>query len=162
MTIVYLGLGSNIEPQRHLKAAIAALRRHFGELGLSPVYESVAIGFEGDNFLNMVVALETDGEIDALQAILGRIEADNARDRSAPRFSSRTLDIDLLLWGDRIIEEGRLKLPRPEIYENAFVLRPLADLAPELRDPLSGRSFAELWREYDQSSQSLWPLHLEL
>ena len=160
MPRVYVSLGSNIEPARHVRAALEALNQRFGEQLLSPVYESVAVGFEGDNFLNLVSAFDTDEDVHAVAAGLNDIETRLGRVRSGPRFSARTVDLDLLLYDDLVLEEPGLVLPRPEILHNAFVLRPLADIAPSLRHPTDGRSMAELWAAYDQSSQALWPVEL--
>lgn len=161
MARVYISLGSNIDAPRHLRAAIAALRERYGELTLSPVYESEAVGFEGDNFLNLVVGLDTDQEVREVNRCLHAIEDAHGRQRNGPRFSPRTLDLDLLLYDDLILHEDKLQLPRDEITRNAFVLRPLADIAPDLRHPLTGRTMAELWQAFDQASQRLWPIPFE-
>jgi 2-amino-4-hydroxy-6-hydroxymethyldihydropteridine diphosphokinase len=155
MTCVYLGLGSNIERERYLVAGLDALARLFGELQLSPVYDSEAIGFEGQPFLNMVVAVDTDLAVAALFKQLRQIEWEHGRPVNASRFSSRQLDIDLLTYGDASGVIDGVVLPREEILENAFVLRPLADLAPDVRHPVDGRSYAQLWAAYDQASQAL-------
>lgn len=153
---VFLGLGSNQEPEFHIARALDALYLQFGELRISPVYESAAVGFDGANFLNLVVAIETSLLVKDLLQALRTIENDNGRDRSAPRFSGRTLDIDILLYGDAVGEVDGVTLPRPEILTNAFVLRPLADLAADLRHPQSNQTFGDLWRDYDKTRQSLW------
>ncbi len=161
MTRVYVSIGSNIERERHIRAGVRALREHYGELLLSPVYESAAVGFEGDNFYNLVAAFDTLEPVEAVDAFLRRVEDANQRDRRGPRFGPRTLDIDLLLYGELVRQQGRPRLPRPEITENAFVLKPLADLAGQLRDPLSGRSYGQLWREFARPEQRLWPVAFE-
>ena len=159
MARVYISLGSNIDAPRHLRAGVAALREHFGELILSSVYESEAVGFEGDNFLNLVAGLDTDLPIAEVADILHRIEDANGRVRSGPRFSARTLDLDLLLYDDVVQgPEPGPELPREEITRNAFVLWPLAEIAPALRHPVDGRTLSELWRAFDRDSQHLWPV----
>mgnify|MGYP001115491670 CR=1 FL=1 len=158
MARVFLSLGSNIEQQRYLTAALDALSNQFGELLISSVYESVAIGFDGDNFYNLVVGIDTDLSVGQLSAGLKALEDQNGRRRDCPRFSARTLDIDILTYDDVTGSVEGVLLPRQEILHNAFVLLPLAELAPDERHPVVGLSYRELWQRYDQSSQSLWPV----
>jgi 2-amino-4-hydroxy-6-hydroxymethyldihydropteridine diphosphokinase len=140
----YLSLGSNIEPARHLGAAIDELRARFGAIVVSPVYRSAAVGFEGPAFLNLAVGIDTDLDPAALDAWLHALEDRHGRRRDGPRYSSRTLDVDIVLFDDRIVRgPGHLEIPRAELAE-AFVLVPLADIAPNARDPVSGRTVAEL------------------
>ena len=155
MVRVYLGVGSNIERERYITAGLDALEGLFGELSLSPVYDSAAVGFDGQPFLNLVVGVDTALRPGELQRRLRHIEFEHGRPRNASRFSSRHLDIDILTWGDAVGDVEGVALPRGEILENAFVLRPLADLAPEARHPVEGRSYAQLWAAYEQVSQSL-------
>jgi 2-amino-4-hydroxy-6-hydroxymethyldihydropteridine diphosphokinase len=148
----WLSLGSNQDPQRHLAAAIAELRARFGALILSPTYESAAVGFDGPPFWNLAAGLDP-GDLDpvALDAWLHALEDRQGRRREVPRFSSRTLDVDLLLYGDRVLRgPGNLQLPRPELAEQAFVLRPMVDIAAELLHPTLGRTLADLWREFER------------
>lgn len=153
---VYLGLGSNQQASFHIRRALDALYQHFPGMQVSPIYESAAVGFNGDNFLNLVVEVETALSVGELLQLLRDIENQNGRDRTAPRFSGRTLDIDILLYGDCLGVIDGVKLPRAEILENAFVLQPLADLAPDLMHPVVHKTMASLWREYDKSRQRLW------
>ncbi len=155
MTTVYLGLGSNIERERYLAAGLDALQILFGELALSSVYDSPAIGFDGQPFLNMVVGVSTDMPLAEMAARLRHIETEHGRPPRAARFSARQLDIDILTYGDLAGHFAAVTLPRGEILENAFVLRPLAELAPRARHPVDGRSYAELWAAFDQGSQVL-------
>lgn len=157
MVRVYVSLGSNIEREKHLRGGLSDLRAAFGALDLSPVYESSAVGFEGEPFLNLVAAFDTDQSIEAVDAELSRIEERHGRVRGGERFAPRTLDIDLLLFGDHVQRRPGLTVPRDEILVYAFVLKPLADLAGEERHPLEGRSYAELWAEFDDPSQVLRP-----
>ena len=153
---VYISIGSNIEPARHVRLAVAALREVYGELVVSSVYESEAVGFSGENFLNLVVGLDTGQTVDEVNATLHDIEDSYGRDRSGPRFSSRSVDLDLLLYDDLVLRNGKLVLPREEITENAFVLWPLAEIAPGLVHPVLHKSMAMLWQEFDRDKQQLW------
>lgn len=162
MTQVYLGLGSNIEPVANLKLAVTELRRRFGELELSPVYSGPAIGFEGDDFLNMVVGLQTALRPQAILEEIGDIHSLARRERGGGRPQPRTLDIDLLLYGRLVIDEPGQELPRQDVLEYAFVLRPLADLAADFRHPSTGRTMREHWQDFDAASQPLTRVDLEL
>ncbi len=162
MARVYISIGSNIDAENNIRTAVNALRDHYGRLILSSVYESEAVGFEGDNFLNLVASLKTDEDVHAVAATLRRIEDENGRDRSAPRFSPRTLDLDLLLYDDLVLKDADLELPRDEITKNAFVLLPLEEIAPQLIHPLTGKTMCDHWLNFDKESQKLWPVSLTL
>ena len=160
MSRVYLGLGSNVEAEKNLRNAVSELRCRYGEIRLSRVYRNAALGFEGDEFLNLVVGFESDespagilGDIAAIHAIAGRI-------RGPDRFRSRTLDIDLLLYGG-LVDPG-LRVPRPDILSYSFVLRPLAELAPREVHPQTGRTYAAHWQEFDANSHPLTPVDVIL
>jgi 2-amino-4-hydroxy-6-hydroxymethyldihydropteridine diphosphokinase len=155
---IYISLGSNINREENTREGVRALREVFGELTLSSVYESDAVGFEGDAFYNMVIGCEVSTPVHKTSRILHNIEDTYGRDRSGPRFSSRTLDLDLLLYDDLVIDEKGLKLPRGEILKNAFVLQPLAEIAPDLKHPETGTSYAELWAKFDSTKQNLHPI----
>ncbi|MCA0892568.1 2-amino-4-hydroxy-6-hydroxymethyldihydropteridine diphosphokinase [Microbulbifer agarilyticus] len=156
MAIVYLSLGSNIDREKHLCAAMDALVEAFGDLKMSQVYESEAVGFEGDNFYNLVAAIETDLSVGELALRLRDIEDANGRVRSGPKFSARTLDIDILTYDDVAGDVDGVALPRDEILKNAFVLLPLSEVAPTDMHPVQGKTYQQLWEEYDQASQKLW------
>lgn len=161
MARVYVSVGSNIDAPRNVRSAVAGLRQAYAALIVSPVYESEAVGFAGDNFLNLVVGFDTGESVTEVARRLRAIEDDHARDRDGPRFSARTLDLDLLLYDDVVIDDGSLQLPRGEITQNAFVLAPLADVAPDLRHPLTKHTYAELWRRFDKAKQSLWVVEFQ-
>lgn len=161
MARVYVGLGSNIERERNLRAAVRALREHFGSLILSPVYESRPIGFEGENFYNLVATVDTAETPETVVAVLHAIEQHLGRRRGATRYLSRTIDLDLLLYDNLVREDPGLWLPRSEILEYACVLRPLADLAPQRRHPQTGETYAEMWARFDQTAQPLTLVELE-
>jgi len=151
-----LSLGSNIDAANNIRAAVKALRLRFDSLQLSPVYESEALGFEGDNFLNLVAATDTDAALAEIADYLKSLEDALGRDRSQPKFSGRSMDIDILFHGRESGAAQGLCLPRAEITEHAYVLRPLADLLPESVHGPSGLSYASLWRRFDDPGQRLW------
>lgn len=158
MAQVYLSLGSNIDQARHIRACLDALENHFGQLLISPIYESEAVGFAGDNFYNLAVKVTTDLSVGELLSILRQIEDDNGRVRKCERFSARTLDIDILTYDDLVGVFDGVELPRDEILKNAFVLWPLANIAADELHPLARQSYAELWRAFDKNSQKLWAI----
>ena len=162
MPRVYVSVGSNIEREFHVRSALKSLREQFGQLIVSRVFESVAVGFSGNDFYNLVVGFDTEESVWKVVARLRDIELAHSRDRRNPRFSPRTLDLDLLLYGDLVMEERGVKLPREEITRYAFVLGPLAEIAGEIRYPHSDCRFADLWREFDQASQPMWPVKLDV
>ncbi len=155
MPEVFIGAGSNMAPRRHLAAGLRALAERFGVLRLSPVYRNSPVGFDGEDFLNMVIAFDADDAVEEVAAALAAIEAANGRTRGEAKFAPRTLDLDLLLYGNLVVNAGGLQLPRDEITLYPFVLKPLADLAGERLHPVLGQSFAELWRQFDGAQHPL-------
>jgi len=158
MALLTLSLGSNLEPALHIHKALDGLAEAFGELQLSSVFESKAVGFDGGNFLNMVVAVDTDLPLAHISQLIKELETRHGRVRDQARFSSRTLDIDILTLGDLCGEHEGIVLPRPEITVNAYVLWPLSQVCPDCIDPHSGQSYRALWAAYDRQRQSLWPV----
>jgi 2-amino-4-hydroxy-6-hydroxymethyldihydropteridine diphosphokinase len=154
----YLSLGSNLDAQENIASAIRALRARFGEVRVSPVYRTAAVGFDGADFLNAAAVIDSDLDPLALDGWLHALEDAHGRDRSGPRFGDRTLDIDLVLYDDRILDgPGSLRLPRDEL-RHAFVLRPLAEIAPEAVEPRSGLTLAELWAQSPERGVVMQPL----
>ena len=148
----FISIGSNIDKQIHIPTSIAALQKQFGKVVLSSVYETEAVGFEGDDFHNLIVQFESDLEAKAVAKTLRQIELDHGRTRDSRKYAARTLDLDLVLYGDMIISDGRLQIPRDEIERYAFVLEPLAEIAPDLLHPVNKKSYAQLWQEYDKTN----------
>ena len=161
MSTVYLSLGSNRDAEFHICAAIRALNAAFANCRLSPVYRSKAVGFEGDDFINLVVSVETHLRPGEFRRHLRDLEDRYGRDRTKPKFSDRTLDIDILLYEDQIRKDPGLTLPRPEILKFAHVLKPLADLAPDFVHPIENRTMAELWASSGLSEVELEEIELE-
>ena len=157
MARVYLSLGSNLEPHRHLSAALDELRTRFGAIDVSPAYRSRSVGFDGADFVNLAVGLDTDLEPEALNDWLHALEDRHGRRRDVPRYSDRTLDVDIVLYGEQVITgPGHLQIPRKEL-RHAFVLKPLADIAPQLHHPVSGQTMAALWAAFPQEREPLSP-----
>ncbi|MDH5666044.1 MAG: 2-amino-4-hydroxy-6-hydroxymethyldihydropteridine diphosphokinase [Nitrosopumilus sp.] len=157
---VFVSIGSNIDREKNIRAGIDALTKHFGELVLSPVYETEAIGFDGDPFYNLVAAFETELNPYQVNDALHQIEEDNGRDRSDPKFSSRTLDIDLLLYDDLIINDDKLQIPRDEIEKYAFVLKPLVDMIPDIKHPVTKTAYQSIWTSSDINKSNLMEVFL--
>jgi 2-amino-4-hydroxy-6-hydroxymethyldihydropteridine diphosphokinase len=146
MSLALLSLGSNQQPEHYLRLAAEALAKRFPGARFSPVYRTPAVGFEGPDFLNAAAAIHSDLDVYALDAWLHALEDANGRRRDVPRFSSRTLDVDIIYFDDLVLEgPGNLKLPRPEL-KHAFVLKPLVDIAPQFIDPVQKQSLASLWQ----------------
>jgi len=158
MTInrVYLGIGSNIDPDVNIRDGLKELQSRYGELSISPVYESKSFGFDGADFYNLVVGLNTELDIDALAKQLREIEYQFGRNKNEIRYSSRTSDIDLLMFADHISEIHHV--PRSDITEFGFVLKPLLDIAPDLKHPVTGQTISQLWEKFDSTGQIMRPI----
>ena len=157
MAKVFLGLGSNIAPERNLRLAIRELAARYGRLALSPVYRSAAVGFSGADFMNLVVRLESDQSPLDICRTSELIHNLSGRSRGSDKWASRPLDIDLLLYNDLIEDQRPVRVPRDDILEYSFVLRPMADLAPDLVHPQTGKTMRQHWQEFDAASH---PLHV--
>lgn len=144
---VYINLGSNVDPQVNIQKAVASMREVFGELLFSPVYQSAAVGFEGDDFLNLVAAFETEKPVETIVAEMRQIEDDLGRDRNQPRLSARAIDLDILLYDYLVLDKPGINIPRKEILRSAHVLKPLQDLIADKLHPVTGQSYGQLWRD---------------
>ena len=160
--LVYVGIGSNQQRETRIRQAVVALGRRFGPLQLSPIYNSAAFGFDGSDFLNLVAAFETQLDAEAVVDEFHAIEDRLGRDRSLPKFASRPIDLDILLYGDLVIDTEKFHLPRREILEHPFVLKPLQDLAPDAKHPQSGETYRELWRRMEPRVTGLEAYSLDL
>ena len=155
-TQVYLSLGSNIDRTHNIRSGLDALEAAFGELEISPVYESEAVGFDGDAFYNLVVGIRTSMSVAELTACLKKMEKDHGRVRGEKKFASRTLDIDILTYGELTGDVDGVQLPRDEILKHAFVLKPLVDLAPDGVHPETGEAYQDILERANFDSQKLW------
>jgi 2-amino-4-hydroxy-6-hydroxymethyldihydropteridine diphosphokinase len=152
---VYVAAGSNVAPERNLERAVAELEREFPGSRFSPWYRNRAVGFAGEDFINLVAGFDTTLPVHAVLARLHAIESCCGRPRQAPRWAPRTMDLDVLLYGDLVCDEPGLKLPRPDLLKRAYVLGPLAQLAPEVMHPTAGATIGELWQRFDQAAHPL-------
>lgn len=148
MPRVYLSLGSNVDRKKHICSALLGLEKQFGELIVSPVYECPAVGFAGDDFYNLVVGFDSELPVGEIAILLRKLEDDNGRIRGTDKFAPRTLDIDLLTYGDTVGVVDAIELPRDEILKYAFVLKPLADVAAEEFHPQTGCSYRQHWQQF--------------
>ena len=155
MPRVFVAAGSNVEPERNLAKAAAALAQEFPDIELSPWYRNKAIGFEGEDFINFVVGFTTDLPVHEVVAKLREVETLCGRPPGAPKWAPRSMDLDILLYGDMVHEEPGLKLPRPDLLKRPFMLGPLADIAPDLRHPTANATIGELWRQFDRASHTM-------
>lgn len=158
MVKIFLGIGSNIEPEKNINAGLKSLEKLFSSIQVSPIYQAPSFGFEGDDFYNLVVAAETDLPINDVVSILRQVEFDHGRPVEAVKFAPRSLDIDLLLFGDYVgkvdCHMSEYKIPRSDIDKYDFVLRPLQDIAGHLKHPATGNSFADMWQAMNLKSES--------
>lgn len=158
MAQVFIGIGSSINKQANIKKGVALLQSHFGAIKLSSVFESEAVGFTGGNFYNLVAELNCASSVELLIRTLKNIEVELGRPEKAIKYAPRTLDLDILLYGDLV--DTKLNIPRSEIIENAFVLQPLAELAPKIVHPVLNQSYQVLWEQYPANKQELWKIEM--
>jgi 2-amino-4-hydroxy-6-hydroxymethyldihydropteridine diphosphokinase len=161
MTDVYLAAGSNVQPKKYLARALRELAAAYGPLTLSPAYRNQAVGFSGDDFINLVVGFRTEGEVATVRQQLQKIEADCDRPPDAPKWAPRTMDLDILLFGDLVSDEPGLKIPRPDLIKRPYMLRPIADIAPDVRHPISGKTMRELWESFEGDEHSMVEVSLD-
>ncbi len=152
MTRGYISIGSNIDKDKNILASLQTLENLFGELIISSIYESEPVGFSGDTFYNVVVGFDSELDVKTVAKLLRDIELAQGRTRDCKKFSARTLDLDLILFGDLVLSDGCLQIPRDEIEHYAFVLEPLAEIAGSLQHPVSHKSYSELWESFDKSN----------
>lgn len=162
MPKVYVSIGSNLEREISVPRGVALLREAWGTLQLSRVYESAAVGFEGDAFYNLVAGFETADSPRAVAQRLRAMEIACGRDHNSRRFAPRTLDLDLILYGNLVERCEHYRLPREELLRYAFMLGPMAELAPHECHPVNGLDYAALWAAFDQHESALRPVDLAL
>ena len=158
MADIFIGIGSSIDKESYIQKGVCSLQKCFGEIKLSNVFESEAVGFTGGNFYNLVAQLKSELSAEQVIAKLKMIEVQLGRPEKAIKFAPRTLDLDILLY-DQLVDKN-LNIPRAEIIENAFVLQPLAELAPQLLHPLLNERYENLWQQYPANKQKLWKIEV--
>jgi 2-amino-4-hydroxy-6-hydroxymethyldihydropteridine diphosphokinase len=161
MTEVFVAAGSNIDPLRNLSAALERLELSYAPLRVSPAYRNKAVGFEGDDFVNLVVGFDTDQTLEQVRARLQIIEADCGRPREAPKWAPRSMDLDILLFGDEVRNEPGLIVPRPDLVKRPYMLKPIVDIAPSLQHPTLHRTMRELWDAFDGKDHAMVVVELD-
>ena len=159
--LVTISLGSNINPETHIRQAIAELRQQFGELTISPVYQTAAVGFDGEDFLNLVVSFISSAAVEDIAVELKSIEDRIGRDRSQPKFSARSIDLDLLTYDNLIRDEAGVQVPRHEILQNAFVLKPLSDICGTDLHPELNKTYSQLWQEMEKEADRIGQIDMK-
>jgi 2-amino-4-hydroxy-6-hydroxymethyldihydropteridine diphosphokinase len=155
MSEVYVALGSNIDPAARLLCAARLLKTHFTAARFSACYRNAAVGFAGEDFVNAVVGFSTELPVPELLRVLHAIEAQCGRAREDPKWGPRAMDLDLLLYGNEIGEGPGYTLPRRDLLRRAYMLGPLAQLAPEVLHPIARESIGLLWRAFAQAEHPL-------
>ena len=150
MTTVYIGIGSNIQREKNIRTGLHSLQENFGALKLSSVYDTVAIGFDGAPFFNLVAAFDTWLEVSQVSLILDQIEKNAGESRQEKKFRSRKLDLDIILFGNYISQDAQLNIPRNDIIEYPFILAALAEIAPNLSHPILKKTYRELWQNHNK------------
>lgn len=160
MTAVLVAAGSNVDPLANLRRALDALARHYPDLRCSRAYRNAAVGFEGEDFVNLVLGFDTADDVRRVLEHLHAAEEACGRERHAPKWAPRAMDLDILLYGDRICDEPGLVLPRPDLVRRPYMLGPAAELAPDIVHPTLGLTLGELWRDFDQAAHAMRPVDI--
>lgn len=159
MIQVFVDIGSNIDREQNICACIKQLRADFPDVQFSKPYESKSEGFEGDDFINISAAFNTALSFSELLAYLKTLEAKQKRTRDGFKFASRTLDVDILLFGDEILKPDR-DVPRAEIVKYPFVLFPLAEIASNVKHPELNKTIGEIAADSTLDRSKVWPVEL--
>jgi 2-amino-4-hydroxy-6-hydroxymethyldihydropteridine diphosphokinase len=159
---IFIAAGSNVQPLPNLRIALRELKKHYPDMRLSTAYQNSAVGFVGDDFINLVVAFATNHSLQQVIANMHAAEALCGRLRTAPKYEPRSMDLDLLLYGSTICDEQGVKLPRPDLLKRAFMLQPMAELAPSLRHPTEGKSMQQLWNESRLRDHVMTPIEFSI
>ena len=162
MTEVYVAAGSNVAPFVNLPIALRELQKQYPAMRISQAYRNQAVGFIGEDFVNLVVGFSTNHSLHQVITYLHEAEAACGRPRDAPKWAPRTMDLDLLMYGDLQYTEPGLKVPRPDLLKRPYMLRPMAELAPECRHPVLGKTMRELWQAFDSQSHDMEPVAISL
>lgn len=158
MTRVFVAAGSNVDPIANLRRALGELGKHY-LLQVSPAYRNKAVGFDGEDFINLVIGFETDDVIDQVIAHLHEAEVACGRPRNAPKWAPRAMDLDLLLFGDAI--QPDLRVPRADLLTRPYMLRPMSELAPDVEHPVVRKTMRQLWNEFDGPRHDMRPQQMD-
>jgi 2-amino-4-hydroxy-6-hydroxymethyldihydropteridine diphosphokinase len=158
---VFVAAGSNVEPEKNLARACADIAHSWHDAVFSSAYRNVAVGFDGPDFINLVTGFSTAQPLDAVIAHLRAIETQCGRPRYAPKWASRTMDLDVLLFGDRVEKTTEYTLPRPDLLKRPYMLGPLAEIAPEVVHPTEKRTIAALWEAFDRDGHAMTPVKID-
>ena len=159
---VFVAAGSNVEPEKNLARACAEIKHSWHDVVFSKAYRNVAVGFDGPDFINLVLGFTTPQPLDAVIARLRAIETQCGRPRYAPKWASRTMDLDVLLFGDTVEKTTDYTLPRPDLLKRPYMLGPLAEIAPDVVHPTARRTIGQLWKEFDSDGHAMSPVGLPL
>ena len=162
MTKVFVAAGSNVEPEKNLASACAQIARNWPDAFFSRAYRNAAVGFDGPDFINLVLGFTTAQPLDAVIVQLRDIETKCGRPRLAPKWASRSLDLDVLLFGDRIKKTAEYTLPRPDLLKRPYMLGPMAEIAPDVVHPTAGKTIGVLWKEFDRDGHEMSPVMIDL
>jgi 2-amino-4-hydroxy-6-hydroxymethyldihydropteridine diphosphokinase len=158
---VFVGAGSNVEPEKNLAHACADIAHSWPDAYFSRAYRNAAVGFEGPDFINLVVGFTTAQPLTAVIARLHAIETQCGRPRYAPKWASRTMDLDVLLYGDLVEKTAEYTVPRPDLLKRPYMLGPMAEIAPEVVHPTAGKTIGALWDEFDRNGHTMLEVPIE-
>jgi 2-amino-4-hydroxy-6-hydroxymethyldihydropteridine diphosphokinase len=162
ITQVYVAAGSNVQPEQNLARACHEVQATWPNVRFSRAYANQAVGFDGPEFINMVLAFTTDQSIEAVISRLRAVETLCGRPPNAPKWASRAMDLDILLFGSRVEKTADYTLPRPDLMKRPYMLGPMAELAPQVLHPTAGRTMGELWQQFDRQAHEMRPVSLDL
>ena len=161
MTKVFFGIGSNIKPEENIVLAVREIKNIFDDVIVSPVYKNKSVGFEGNDFFNLVISCSTKMSVYEVSDFIEQVHHLSGREKKSNKYLSRTLDIDLLMFGDHVIQDSKIHIPRDDILKYSFVLKPLVDIAPESIHPITKSSFSEHWDRMDKTENPLIPVEIK-
>lgn len=157
---VFVAAGSNLEPEKNLARACAEILHSWPDAVFSRAYRNVAVGFDGPDFINLVMGFSTAEPLEDVITRLRAIETLCGRPRLAPKWASRSMDLDVLLFGDRIEKTSEYTLPRPDLVKRPYMLGPMAEIAPEVLHPTAHKPMGELWGAFDLEGHVMSPVDL--
>lgn len=160
MPEVFVAAGSNIRPREHLRRALRLMREAWPDLRVSSAYANKAVGFEGEDFVNLVAGFSTDQPLPQVLDRLHAIENACGRPREAPKWAPRSMDLDVLLYGDLVGDFPGARLPRGDLLRRPYMLGPMAEIGPQVVHPTAARTIGELWAEFDSEGHVMTPVDL--